>query len=282
MNTPRFAFFGTADFAVKVLEELGRHSLVPTVVITAPDRPAGRGLVLTSSPVKQWALAHALPVLTPEKITEEFCTELEEYSCEVGVLAAYGKLIPPRALHLFPHQILNVHPSLLPKFRGPTPVQAQILAAEREVGVSVIVLDEQMDHGPVVGQWSMQVNDWMNGEWSAPRLNDELWQHGAALLAEKLPERLADTLTPATQDETVATFTSKISKEDGEIDLNGDPQQNFLKYLAYQPWPGVYFFAERSGTRVRVTVKKARFENGKFLPERVVPEGKKEMNWAQF
>jgi len=274
MNAPlpkgSFVYFGTPEFSTFVLDGLATVGLVPTLVVTTPDKPAGRGLAPTASPVKRWAVAHGIPLLQPEIFDEATIVALREINCDTAIVAAYGKILPASVLTLFPHCAYNVHPSLLPRYRGTSPVESQILADEPHVGVSVILMDEQMDHGPIVAQEEMPQPDWPVAR---SVLNGRLWSAGGRLLARVLVDGAPE---PRVQDHTQATFTKKIHKEDGELDLASSDRKNYLKYLAYEGWPSTYFF--KDGTRYKIT--KASFQNGRFVVERVIPEGKREVGWS--
>ena len=275
----RIAFFGTPRFAVQVLEEMEKAGILPNLVITMPDRPAGRGLVPKASPVKVWAEGKDIPV------AESFDT-LAKRDWDLFIVAAYGKVLPFSLLKL-PHAgTLNVHPSLLPKYRGPSPVESQILADEKDIGVSIMLVDEELDHGPIVKQEAIQLEAW---PLPASALEERLARAGVALLAEIIPtwiqeaaydEEGADdrTLIPEPQAHSQATFTKKIEKEDGHIDLSADPRQNYLKFCAYDGWPGTYFF---KGSK-RIKIADAKFSNGEFRISRVIPEGKREMAYEDF
>ncbi|MDO8566921.1 MAG: peptide deformylase, partial [bacterium] len=279
IRTPRgparsFVYFGTPDFSALVLDELVEAGFVPATIITAPDRPAGRGLALAEPPVKGWARAHDIRVLQPETFDEAMLAELSKGEAYFAVVAAYGKILPPRVLDLFPGGAFNVHPSLLPRYRGTSPVESQILADEHTIGVSVIQMDEKMDHGPVVAQEEVFIPGWPIDRNTA---NAFVWKAGGKLLASILPDWLNGSATITPQDESRATFTNKITREDGEIKLSAPARQNYLKYLAYSGWPGTYFF--ENGRRVKIV--KASFKNKTFVIERVIPEGKREMEYAK-
>ena len=265
-------FFGTPRFAVYVLEELAEVSIVPAIVVTQPDRPAGRGLKVKEPPVKTWALEHGIPV-----IQESLNAKLQtlNVSLDLFIVAAYGKILPAELLNLPAKGVLNVHPSLLPKFRGASPIESQILADEREVGVSIMELDEEMDHGPIVAQASITPEEWPI---RASMLEELLAREGGKLLAEAIPPYMEDKIIPEPQDHTKATFTKKISKEDGLIQLSDDPYSNYLKFCAYDGWPGTYFF--QNGKRVKIA--DAKYESGAFAPLRVIPEGKKETGYQDY
>lgn len=258
------AFFGTPRFAVWVLEELDAAGITPDIIVTQPDKPAGRGLELREPPVKTWAIEHKVPV-----IQEANSSKLEAGSFDLFIVAAYGKILPADMLALPRMGALNVHPSLLPRFRGASPIESQILTDERECGVTIIKLDDQMDHGPIVAQASVTPDPW---PLRASVLEEMLARTGGQILAEALPPYMEGSLTPEPQDDSKATFTKKIEKEMGEIDLSADAYQNYLKFCAYEGWPGTFFF--KNGVRIKIT--DAEFKNGSFKPLRVVPEGKKE------
>lgn len=274
-KTPKnIAFFGTPQFAVYVLEELEKAGIVPALIITAPDKPKGRGLVLTPPPVKDWALVHDIAYLQPPSLkTIDYGLEtILNTEWDLFIVAAYGKILPEALVNAPAHGTLNVHPSLLPKFRGASPIESQILADERTVGVSIMKLDKEMDHGPILAQASITLESWPI---RARDLEELLAREGGSLLAESIPSYMSGELQPTEQDHGAATFTKKISKEDGLIDLSADGYQNYLKYCAYDEWPGSFLF--KDGKRIKIV--DAELKNGSFQPLRVIPEGKKEQDW---
>lgn len=270
----KFAFFGTPKVGVYVLESLEDAGMIPSLIVTAPDRPKGRGLALTPPPVKDWALMHDVPFVQPETLagTDPDTDPLYNSEWDFFVVAAYGKILHASLVNAPTHGTLNMHPSLLPKFRGPSPIESQILADERTVGVSIMKLDEKMDHGPVLAQASITLDEWPV---RARDLEELLSREGGTLLAESIPSYLDGTLVPTEQDHRAATFTKKIKKEDGELGLTADGYQNYLKYCAYDEWPGTFFF--ENGKRVKIV--SADLNNGQFVPLRVVPEGKPEREY---
>lgn len=275
----RFVYFGTPEFASIVLDELLSVGYLPSLIVTAPDKPKGRKLVLTESEVKVWGNAHQVPVITPNTLkTDEIVAELQKQNAHLFIVAAYGKIIPKAVLDIPTYGVLNVHPSLLPKFRGSSPIESAILSDETCTGVTIMQLDEEMDHGPVIAQRERIINNW------PPRgseLTRDLAHFGGALLAEVITEWL-NGLKAFPQDHSRATFTKKITKEDGLIDLSADPQLNYKKIRAYDEWPGAYFFTERNGKNLRVKITDAKFDHGTLTILRVVPEGKKEMSYEDF
>ncbi len=280
---PLFAFFGTPVFSVHVLNALEAHGFLPAVVITAPDKPRGRGLVPSPSPVKEWALERGVEVMEPLSLKDPaFVLELGNTEWDVFVTAAYAKLIPKELLEMPRRGALNVHPSLLPKFRGPSPVLSAILADERETGVSIMQMSEKMDAGPVIAQARIEIEE---SEWplAGTLLEELLATEGGNLLAETLPDWCEGKLPAEPQDESRATYTKKFSDEDALVDLSGDARENFLKIRAFDKNPRAHFFAQgKDGRRIRVGIAGAELQNGTLVITRVIPEGKKEMPYADF
>ncbi|MCE9644133.1 methionyl-tRNA formyltransferase [Candidatus Parcubacteria bacterium] len=271
-----FVFFGTPELSVRVLEELARVGLVPELIVTSPDKPQGRKLVLTPPPAKRWAEAHSIPVIQPKSLkTDEDIGELLKKQYDFFVVAAYGKIIPERLIDLPKKGVLNVHPSLLPKFRGASPIRSQILADDRDTGVSIMLIDAVMDHGPIVSQIRVPSPSWPP---SALELEETLARAGGAELARVIPLWMNEEISPKEQEHDKATFTEKIEKEQGLLDLSADGYQNFLKIQAYRGWPGTYFFLDGK----RIVIKDAVYENGALRLTRVVPEGGKEMAYEDF
>lgn len=277
-NKSKIAFFGTPELAVFVLEELKNSGIVPDIIVTAPDRPKGRGLELSPPPVKAWAQKNNIPVLQPEKLDNSFIRQLSNVNCQLFVVAAYGKIIPKEVLVLPKFGNLNVHPSLLPEFRGPSPIESAILSGQEKTGVSIMLLDEKTDHGPVLAQRDAPIGE-TTGKME---LSEKLFRLGGKILAEVIPRWVRGEVEAIPQDHDRATYTKKITKEDGLLDLPADPVLNFRKIRAYETWPGTYFFAEKSGKKIRVVVKSAELKDGKLVIKKVVPEGKKEMDYDSF
>ena len=269
----RFVFFGTDDFSVAILDELERASILPSLIITMPDRPKGRGLVLTEPPVKIWAKQKNIKVEQPDKLDESFVSKLKAISYKLFIVASYGKIIPQAILDIPRHGILNVHPSLLPKWRGASPIESQILNNDKEVGVSIMLLDAKMDHGPILDQELVDTPYWpMKGS----ELQDLLAHCGGALLASVIPLWITGDIEEQEQDHDQATFSKKITREDGRIDLSADAYKNLLKIRAFNTWPRAYFIDE-NGKRVIIT--EADMVKDKLVIQRVIPEGKKEQDY---
>ena len=281
-----FVFFGTDEFAVKVLTTWTELNLKPALIITTPDRPAGRGLRLTPPPVKLWAEQDSIEVRQLHNLRSDLGTSLRSDlgNYPVFIVASYGKLIPAEVLALPQYGTLNIHPSLLPQYRGPSPIQTAILNGDTETGVSILLLDEQMDHGPIV-----QAKNYQLKAKSFREARDDLAELGAKLIAEILPDYLAGKIQPTDQNQALASFTKKIKKEDGEIKLTDPADLNYRKFLAYQPWPGTYFFnpilrsdfkrVSRSDLGTRIKITEATLENGQFVIKKIIPEGGKETDY---
>ncbi|MBI2004784.1 methionyl-tRNA formyltransferase [Patescibacteria group bacterium] len=278
---PRCAFFGTPQFAVHALKALEAQGLSPALVVTAPERPAGRGLNLQPSPAKVWAEEREIDVLEPLSLRDKsFVAELGNTDWDVFVVSAYAKLIPKNILDIPRKGSLNLHPSLLPKFRGPSPAVSAILADERATGVSVMLMTEKMDAGPVLAQARIELEEGADG-WppTGSFLEELLATEGGNLLAEILPEWLAGTLTPEPQDESKATYTHKFKDQDALVDLMGDARQNLLKIRAFDQGPRAHFFT-KDGKRVLIT--DARISDSTLEILKVIPEGKREMSYEVF
>jgi methionyl-tRNA formyltransferase len=274
-----FAFFGTPYIAVETLDILLGHNIIPSIIVTAPDQPAGRGLTLTQSPVKTWAIAHNIPFLQPEKLDEEFTFQLSTFNFQLSIVVAYGKILPETLINLPPLGTINIHYSLLPKYRGASPVESVILHGEVETGVTIQNMVFQLDAGDILAIEKTPIG---NNE-TTLELRARLITLGGELLAKSLPNIISGNIQAIPQDNTLATKCGKIQKEDGLIELTGDPEKNYNKYRAYKMWPRTYFFIQtKEGIEKRIIIQGAKFENGIFIPTRVIPEGKKEISYEEF
>lgn len=273
----RFAFFGTPELARIALQELCKHGLIPTVVITAPDKPAGRGMRLTPTPVKVYAEQKNIQVFTPQKITAEFIAGLAAQGpWDFFIVAAYGKILPKAILALPTYGTLNIHPSLLPKYRGPAPLEYVLLSDDTETGVTIMLIDELVDHGPILVQECFPLPETE----TIQALAEKSALRGAILIAEHIDPWIAGTLKPTAQNHEGATVTKKIEKSAGEISLNEPAWELWKKFRALSLRPGLYFYTEHNGVKTRVKIKTARWENGQFLIETVIPENGKPMPFS--
>ena len=267
-----FLYFGTPRVASDTLVSLIEQGFVPKVVVTSPDASRGRGLALTPSETKVAALAHGISVLTPKTLDAETIAALRSYACDYAVCVAYGKIFPEELIAVFPRGILNIHYSLLPKYRGATPLEAALLAGDAVTGVTIQKMVRELDAGDILAQASTPV---ASSE-TARELRPRLITLGAKLLVETLPRFERGEITPVPQDASRASRSGKLKKEDGLLDLGAPALANWYKYRAYADTIGTYFL--ENGKRIKIT--KASLTGGTFVIERVIPEGKKEMAYT--
>ncbi|HQU07657.1 MAG TPA: methionyl-tRNA formyltransferase [Candidatus Paceibacterota bacterium] len=275
---PNIAFFGTPYAARDTLAFLVAHGITPSVVVTNPDQPKGRGLVQSPSETKAWALAHALPVQTPHTLDDDAIAALRAYRADFAIVVAYGKIFPKTLIDAFPKGVINVHYSLLPSYRGASPVEEALKRGDAMTGVTIQKMAAALDTGDVLAAQSTPIHP----EETARELRPRLIALGAALLVESIPAITAGTLTGTPQDARRATYAKKIKKEDGKISLADNATHNWNLYRAYAEWPGTYFFARRDNARVRVKIVRAAYASDAFIIERVIPEGKREQPYAAF
>ena len=232
----KIIFLGTPGFAAIPLRALARDPRYQLVgVVTQPDRPAGRGRVPEPPPVKQAALELGLPVLQPETLRDPAAAEqLAAWRPDLGVVAAYGEILRKNILAIPPLGYLNIHPSLLPRYRGPTPVHAAILAGDSETGVTVMRLDAKMDSGPILAQRRVPLPP---GARNAA-LTQALFELGSQLLLDTIESYAAGSLEPQPQDDTQASYCKMLEKRDGAIDWGAPAEQIERMTRAYDPWPG--------------------------------------------
>ncbi|MFH0988114.1 MAG: methionyl-tRNA formyltransferase [Parcubacteria group bacterium] len=230
----RLVFCGTDDFCVPTLSALFDNFFVAAVV-TEPDRPSGRGLKIVASRPKQMAIEHGVPCLQPEKLVgnKEFIGELKKINPDVIVVAAYGQFLPNELLELPKYGCLNVHPSLLPKFRGPSPIQSALLNDDKSTGVTIIKLNSKMDAGDIVGQVESPIDE--DDDYFS--MEKKLSELGARLLVESLPKYVAEKIVLRKQDDSAATICRIIKKEDAIIDWNESAVSIANKVRAFVKWP---------------------------------------------
>lgn len=228
---------GSPEFGVPSLRALAGAYRVAGVV-SQPDRPAGRGRGLKSPPVKALAQELGLPILQPARLREpEALEQLRKWGPDLIVVAAFGQILRSEVLNLPPHGCLNVHASLLPRWRGAAPVQAAILAGDTQTGVTIMKMDEGVDTGGRLGQRAIPIEP---GD-TAGRLLGKLADLGAGLLIETLPGYLAGKIQPQAQDESLATRAPLLKKEDGRLDFTQSAEILVRRVRAFQPWPGAFF-----------------------------------------
>ncbi len=233
----KVVYFGTSDIGLPILLKLHKeHTIVG--VVTAPDKPVGRKQILTASPIAELAQQLHLPVLKPEKVktNTELLSQLRELHADIFIVVSYGKILPVDLLTIPPLKTINVHFSLLPKYRGAAPVQFALLNGETTTGTTIFILDEALDHGPILAQKSLAIDP----DDTNISLQMKLAGLSSDLLATCLRNYEAGAITPKEQNHSEATATRIITKEDGMIDWHKSSQHIYNQFRAYQPWPGIY------------------------------------------
>ena len=243
---PRTVFMGSPDFALPTLRALAEH--YPVVgVVTQPDRPAGRGRTLTPPPVKLLAVELGLPLIQPTRLRlPEAMEQLRAWAPDLIVVAAFGQILRPEVLELPAYGCINVHASLLPRWRGAAPIQASLLHGDRETGVTIMIMDPGIDTGPVMAQRSLRIDP----DDTAGSLSNRLAQLGADLLIDTLPAYLNGVLHPHHQVELQATYAPMLKKEDGQLDFSQSAAHLANQVRAFNPWPGAFLM--RQGQPLKV------------------------------
>jgi len=239
-NAAKIIFWGTPYFGAKILESLIRANFRPILVVTAPDKPKDRGLEKQASEVKRMAIKYGLEVSQPPKLRENeaFWEQLRSLEPDLFIVASYGKIIPKEVLAIPKKWCLNVHPSLLPRWRGASPIQATILNGDEETGATIMLMDEEMDQGPIIQNSKFKIQ---NSKIVYKELEEKLIEESAKLLLGTLPKWLNGKITPLPQDHSKATFCKIIKKADGKIDFNEPAEILERKIRALNPWPGTFF-----------------------------------------
>lgn len=300
MSMIKVIFFGTTNFGIPALEALIKNNFEIVAIITTPDAPAGRKKVLAPSPIKTFALSRGLKVFQPEKLKANpvLIKEIQTLKPDVGIVAAYGKIIPKEIFDIPRFGALNIHPSLLPKYRGPTPIQTAILSGDKYSGVTIIKIDEQVDHGPIIGRSGpIDISDKIFTE-----VHEILAKIGAELLVNVIPDHIGGKILPAPQKEEQATFTKIFTVSDAQID-SGDTAENiFNKIRALNPEPGTFIILNEKirlkiiaaetvisekiipGKIISIIAGRLALSgaNGSVIVKTIQPEGKKIMTADDF
>ncbi len=273
----KIVFFGTPNYVLPILTKLhktfvtgpGRSPVV--AVVTQPPRPIGRKQIITYSPIDKWAHEHKIPIFySSDELIEA------NLDIELGVLASYGEIIKSEVINLFPQGILVIHPSLLPKYRGASPVPAAIKNGDKVSGVSIIKMDAKMDHGPIVAQFKEDILP----DDTTESLRDRLFARSADVLVETLEPYIQNKIKPKAQNHDEATFTKLTKKEDGFIDLSKTSPQDGERFVrAMYPWPGAWTYLPN---QKRLKIIKAHLEGEKLVPDEVQLEGKEPVTYKQF
>lgn len=269
----KIIFIGTPEFGAIILEKLIKSGHKPFLVITETDKPAGRKQTITLSAVKILAEKYNIPVAQPKKIAD-FVSDIKNLKPDLGIIAAYGQILPKEILAIPQYGFLNVHPSLLPRYRGPSPIQYTILNGDEKTGVTIIRISEKMDAGPILAQKEIEISQ----KETFASLHDKLAKLGAELLIEALSKLSVGKLPPMPQDEIKATYTKILKKDDGKIDWQKPDKEIDRQVRALNPWPGT--FTIYNGKRLKIL--KADELGGKLTILQVQLEGKKPTSFEDF
>lgn len=288
-------FMGTPDFAVPALNLLIQHHTV-LAVVTQPDRPAGRNRQLQTSPVKQAAEAAAIPVFQPEKIRRADAIEtLRQWPADLFIVAAFGQLLPQTVLDLPRFGSLNIHASLLPRWRGAAPIQAAVRAGDASSGITIMRMDAGLDTGPILTQRAIALSP----DETSASLHDKLAVIGGQLLIETLPGYLDGTIRAQPQDDALATLAPRIQKDEGRLDWSRPASEIDRAVRAFTPWPGTFTFWQGKLLKVlagmpesghanpgQVTLRNGALAigtgDGVYLPSRLQLEGRAAVGAAEF
>lgn len=310
MNKIRTILMGTPEFAATIFRTFHgtsyrtSHEFNIVAVITAPDKPIGRKQGLIPSPVKKFALENKIPVLQPENIKEPLRIEkIKELKPDLIILTAYGQIIPKEVLDMPKYGALNIHPSLLPKYRGASPIQTTILNGDKETGVTILLMDEKMDHGDIIKNKKLKIK---NKKLNYLELSKQLAGLGAELLIETIPQWVAGEIKPKPQDHSKATYTKILKKEDGKMDWQKSAEEIERMTRAFCPWPGTFASLKLKSKSQKLKVLKVetlpistekqpgevfltddkklavQTGNGILIIKEIQPEGRKPMTAKEF
>lgn len=297
-----FIFFGSNNFSKMILEGLIQKGFKPLLVVAPEKKPQSRNKKLLISAIEEFALKENILVATPSDLNEEnFLNQIKNLNADFALLSAYGKIIPLTLLQMFPKGFLNLHPSLLPKLRGATPLQTAILNNEQETGISLFLMDEKIDHGPIIAQRKVEVDI---STVNFLELSQKLAEAGVNLIAENLEKYLKGEIIPIAQDDSQATFCYKITREDEKINWLEDALNIDRKIRALNPNPGTYTVLNNKIFKIikgkffndtDITIDKKPGEifefnqtvavkcgKGFYLIEEIKPEGKKIIKASDF
>jgi methionyl-tRNA formyltransferase len=262
----KIIFAGTTEFGIPALEMLMKeHDL--SLVITQPDRPVGRKKILSSPAIKIWAMAKGIKTVQPEKIADA-SPEIQAIDPDLLIVAAYGQIIPKHILEIPKHGSINLHSSLLPKYRGASPIQAALLNDEKETGVTIMRMDEKLDHGAIYSQTKVAIEE--NDNYSS--LHEKLATTAAELLAKTIPQILDNLLTPKEQDHSQATIVTNINRDHAKIDWTQPARKILSKIKALNPEPGTWTTLNKKSVKI-MAAEEAR--SGRVdLPGKIYADGK--------
>ena len=252
----KIVFMGTPDFAVRVLEKIIQSDNEVGLVVTQQDKAKDRGKKIQFTPVKECAIKYGIPVIQPEKVKENgaFFEKIKEYEPDIIVVVAYGKILPKNLLELPKYGCINVHASLLPKYRGASPIQHAIICGENETGVTIMQMADGIDTGDMLLKDTLTI-----GKMNYSQLHDALANMGASLAVEALDKIKDGTIVPEKQDDSKASYAKIILKQDGKIDFSKSPREVERLIRGFDPWPGAFCFysADDGGQALMMKLWKA-------------------------
>ena len=271
---PKFIFFGSSNFSLTVLNTLAQIGIYPAGIITSKDKPKGRHLRLFSSPVKIWGEEKNIPVITSIEEVSKLAKDIP-----VFLIAAYGKILSRNILSIPKYGAVNIHPSLLPKYRGASPIQTALLNGDKKTGVTLMITDRKMDHGPILSQNMIRLAQNTYYE----DLEKKLATLGAKIFAKIIPKYIKGKIIPISQNHKEASYTKLITKTDGLIDFSKDSDEIIArKVQAFTPWPGTYFFISKNNKPFRVIITQINYSKKTLTIKKVKPEGGREIDWIDF
>jgi len=243
----KVVFMGSPAFALPALQALILNKYDISAVYTQPDKKTGRGQQVKACPVKQFSVGAGMRVIQPESFRDTGEVKLlAELKPDIIIVAAYGQILPEAVLHIPQHKCINIHPSLLPRYRGPSPVAAAILNGDAKTGVTIMLIERKVDSGPIIAQAAVSIRD----EDTTGLLTGRLAITGAELLLDTLAGWVSGTIQPLIQDESRASYTHMEQKEDGELDWKWPAVRLWRKVRAFNPWPGCY--VKWMGSRIKI------------------------------
>ncbi len=264
----RTIFMGTSEFSSVILERLIKEKYNLISVFTQPDKKSGRKMELAKSNVKQVAEKNNLTVFQPEKLSEEIAEEIKRQSPDLIIIVAYGKIIPKKILEIPTFGIINVHPSLLPCFRGPSPIQNALLSGKKETGTTIMLMNEKIDSGDILSQEKITIEK----DESQEELSKKLSLISSDLLIKTIPLWIEKKIIPQKQDEKNATFCQLIEKSDGKIIWSQKAEEIYNQYRALSPWPGIFSYWEKDGAIRRLKILSLRLEENETQNKKHIGE----------
>lgn len=273
-SSMKIAFFGTDQFATIILDKISSVGFKPEIVICAPDKPLRRNKGFEFPESKIWANENKVDILQPKKLDDEFVNNLKSSDWDLFIVASYGLIIPQSVLDIPKKGTYNVHPSLLPKYRGASPIETAMINDDKETGVTIMLMDEKMDHGPIIEQEKINFHEWDERD----DIRNIMAEIGGDLLSNVIARSFEEEIGSRPQEHDRATYTKLLNKSDAQINLEDDPYLNYRKYLALKGWIKPWLIIND----IRVIIEKADYKDREFRILEVTPEGKKTTDWKNF